>query len=314
MGKGISLISANEIEEESEVLYHHILENVGATNINVRTITSNDARATLTLDQNGSGINLLLNHATQPEIRFAEEDQTDPAGRWRIRLNTNDLYLDRALTANWATSDNVIKIVTEGTTGPVDVTIGSNETTEMSANDYNALATGYYAIETTAAYSMLYSAFHAFSYIDSGNTQNWTRTPVGSATVKSVLYIEGSGTITGATLFLADASTVGTGATLTNYYGFYYENVGSINGTLTNQYGIYLEAPTKGATINTGLYIGGGGTYAIYSDAGLNRFDGDGTNIFELPADATDPTGGGGAGAGRIPIKVGGVTKYLAYY
>ncbi len=49
-------------------------------------------------------------------------------------------------------------------------------------------------------------------------------------------------------------------------------------------------------------------------DAGLARFDGDGTDVFELPADATDPTGGGAAAAGRVPVKIGGVTKYLAYY
>ena len=55
-------------------------------------------------------------------------------------------------------------------------------------------------------------------------------------------------------------------------------------------------------------------SYSLWIDAGLSRFDGDGTNIFELPADATDPTGGGGAAAGRIPVKIGGVTKYIAYY
>jgi hypothetical protein len=55
-------------------------------------------------------------------------------------------------------------------------------------------------------------------------------------------------------------------------------------------------------------------TYAIFVDAGISRFDGDGTDVFELPADATDPTGGGGAATGRIPVKIGGATVYLAYY
>lgn len=53
------------------------------------------------------------------------------------------------------------------------------------------------------------------------------------------------------------------------------------------------------------------GPHAIY---GLCYFPGDGTDVFELPADATDPTSGGGAATGRIPVKIGGVTKYLAYY
>jgi len=35
---------------------------------------------------------------------------------------------------------------------------------------------------------------------------------------------------------------------------------------------------------------------------------------FKFPADATDPTSGGGAAAGRIPIDIGGTTFYLPYY
>jgi hypothetical protein len=54
--------------------------------------------------------------------------------------------------------------------------------------------------------------------------------------------------------------------------------------------------------------------YALFSDGGLNRFDGDGTHIFEIPADATDPTSGGGAATGRIPVKIGGATVYIPYY
>lgn len=36
--------------------------------------------------------------------------------------------------------------------------------------------------------------------------------------------------------------------------------------------------------------------------------------VFDLPADATDPTGGGGAATGRIRCQIGGVLRYLAYY
>lgn len=38
------------------------------------------------------------------------------------------------------------------------------------------------------------------------------------------------------------------------------------------------------------------------------------TTVFEFVADNTDPTGGGGAATGRIPITIGGATRYLAYY
>lgn len=50
-------------------------------------------------------------------------------------------------------------------------------------------------------------------------------------------------------------------------------------------------------------------TYAIFVDAGVARFDGDGTNVFEIDADTTVP----GAATGRIPIKdtSTGATRYI---
>jgi hypothetical protein len=100
--------------------------------------------------------------------------------------------------------------------------------------------------------------------------------------------------------------------------------------TLANQRFVQFGQPTitcESATTVTNaatLYVAGNpvaGTnatitnnYAFWVDAGKARFDGDGTHIFELPADATDPTGGGGAAVGRIPVSIGGATKYIAYY
>lgn len=101
-------------------------------------------------------------------------------------------------------------------------------------------------------------------------------------------------------------------------------------GALTSQRAIDVRAPTlafAGASTVTNavtLYIDNApvaGTnatltnrYAIWVDAGKCRFDGDGTHVWELPADATDPTGGGGAAAGRIPVLIGGALRYLPYY
>lgn len=51
--------------------------------------------------------------------------------------------------------------------------------------------------------------------------------------------------------------------------------------------------------------------YVLFMDEGLSRFDGNGTHVFELPADAT---GNVTAATGRIPIKVGGATKYIRYF
>jgi hypothetical protein len=80
--------------------------------------------------------------------------------------------------------------------------------------------------------------------------------------------------------------------------------------TLTNPSTLYIDnAPVLGANATFT-----NGPYALFVDAGLTRLDGNGTHVLELPADATDPTGGGGAAVGRIPVLIGGVTRYLAYF
>ena len=79
--------------------------------------------------------------------------------------------------------------------------------------------------------------------------------------------------------------------------------------TVTNAATVYIDRePQAGAnaTITN--------PYSLWVDGGCARFDGDGTHVWELPADATDPTGGGGAATGRIPVKIGGATVYIPYY
>jgi hypothetical protein len=51
--------------------------------------------------------------------------------------------------------------------------------------------------------------------------------------------------------------------------------------------------------------------WALWVDGGKARFDGDGTNVFELPADTTANATGT---VGRIPVLIGGTTRYLRYY
>lgn len=71
----------------------------------------------------------------------------------------------------------------------------------------------------------------------------------------------------------------------TNAYGLDVLNFGS--ASITKAVGIRIALPT-GATNN----------YYIELDTG----------------DGTDPTGGGGAATGRIPVLIGGTLRYLAYY
>jgi hypothetical protein len=79
-------------------------------------------------------------------------------------------------------------------------------------------------------------------------------------------------------------------------------------GTLTVDQGATLYI--KGAPLDgTGTTVTN--KYAVFVDAGVARFDGDGTFVFELPADAT---ANAVAITGRVPIKVGGATKYFHYF
>jgi len=88
-------------------------------------------------------------------------------------------------------------------------------------------------------------------------------------------------------------------------------NYNTGGGSIGTNYGIWVENQTAGST-DYGIYIAGADTYALFVDAGLVRFDGNGTHIFEFPADAT--AGVDTTIDGRVPIKIGAATKYFRYY
>ena len=149
------------------------------------------------------------------------------------------------------------------------------------------------------------------------NTGNWTATanPGGIFGAKyTVAIIDGNtnaftvSQATGITTVLDMGSNAS--STVTDWKGEWIQNAINVSASLTTQTGLYIENLTSGDT-DYGIHVVGADTYAIFSDAGLNRFDGDGSHIFELPADAT---GNATAATGRIPVTIGGATKYLRYY
>jgi hypothetical protein len=81
-----------------------------------RTFWANDDNPVLTLNQDGTGPSLSLLHATQPEIRSAEEDQVDPVGRWRWITNGDVHKLQRATLAAWAAVEDWITCDKAGAT------------------------------------------------------------------------------------------------------------------------------------------------------------------------------------------------------
>ena len=58
-----------------------------------------------------------------PELRLTENDQADPAGRYRIIGSGDELEIQRALTAGWATATDFITIDSVKVTIPVKLTI-----------------------------------------------------------------------------------------------------------------------------------------------------------------------------------------------
>lgn len=100
-----------------------------------------------------------------------------------------------------------------------------------------------------------------------------------------------------------DASSYDITTAYANYYRL--DTFTSYSGTITNVYGTNIGSPVvDGGTVSNAV-----GIRIQKPTAAVNNF------YMEFDtADATDPTGGGGAAAGRLAIKVGGVTRYLAYY
>lgn len=83
-----------------------------------------------------------------------------------------------------------------------------------------------------------------------------------------------------------------------NYYGIDIDV--SINSNILAATGIVVKPVNAGTGGAIGIEMG--------SMSGAGKY------MFSVPQDNTDPTGGGGAATGRIPILVNGVTRYLAYY
>lgn len=81
-----------------------------------------------------------------------------------------------------------------------------------------------------------------------------------------------NGNVTNAYAVLSSITTSGSGG-ITSGYLFRANNTTGA-GSISAQYGLYIENLTSGTGGDYGIYIAGADTYAIFSDAGLNRFDG----------------------------------------
>jgi len=113
-----------------------------------------------------------------------------------------------------------------------------------------------------------------------------------------------------------------TAVTITNAYSaFDRSDYLDTAGAVTVGVAHYIAEPTIFGALKPasqyGLVIKNQGASGMTNAIGLS-IDGQSgaTNnyVFSLPADATDPTGGGGAATGRIPCLIGGALRYIPYY
>ena len=95
-----------------------------------RTRWASDANPVQTLDQDSTGPNLLMNHPALPELRLAEEDQTDPAGRFSIAISGDAFIVRRAATADWGSFTNLFSF---SSVGAQTITVADAATSTVTA-------------------------------------------------------------------------------------------------------------------------------------------------------------------------------------
>lgn len=114
---------------------------------------------------------------------------------------------------------------------------------------------------------------------------------------KSSMQSAGASTITIVRGYESLGSFTHVGNIVTNYEA-YHVSAPTTGGTITNAYGLYIDNLTSG-TNNYGIYIDGASTYAIWSNSGINRFDGDILTTHVVGQDTPPvPTAGTGSGSG----------------
>lgn len=208
--------------------------------------------------------------SANPRLRFAETDQTDPAGRFQLAVTLDQMVISRATAANFATLFDWVVFNNAGSTatGAQSITVsgaliaGNGETqgtTEQFAIQGNLFRT------LTAATAVTLSALYLDDLrIDTNSNLTGTPSVVGvSIEAPQLLRTAGTPVVTDFRGFWLGPVTVGASLTLTTLYGLYV-SAPTVTGTLTNAYGIRIEDMAGGGTINVGIALGTDGDIALH--------------------------------------------------
>lgn len=247
-----------------------------------------------------------------PEFRFTETDQTDPAGRYRLRVQDDVFYLERtrAGSVEWALAQTILETSADvtDTDEPITILYGQVTIQNFGANwsvpiDAFLVQPGYAVTGANTPSSV--AGIFARPNIEAANTRNWTAT-IGLSAFESggILFDDpgagGAYIITGIAGLRLGADDIGANVTVTNRYGV-YAAAPTVTGTLTNQYGVYIENVTQGATLNYGLFAVGGASAAIAASGAA------GTTNQRLLVENTTNTAV--AAHAYVEISVGGTTS-----
>ena len=141
----------------------------------------------------------------------------------------------------------------------------------------------------------------------------------------SQLFLDGASGAGGDTfIYQSSANVIAlVGGTTHHYFG---NSGATINGDFSAGSGSNLfEIDSSGVILATlsSNHNTGSDTYELDLDGsnagagshiGIRFSNGTYDFVFQFDPDATDPTGGGAAATGRIPVRISGATRYLAYY
>lgn len=171
-----------------------------------------------------------------------------------VNFNNGDVTLTHASNSLTVEGGNLLVTENQGWFGTAASTTNAINATkdfgEAAGSNFNGMVLKAVGSETTGATSIITSGIQSLAAIggsgnDVTNNQNWTAT-VGLRGVTAAVRTESgsSGTITGGAAFYAANAT---------------EN----GATYTNQYGLYIEDLTVGGS-DYGVYIVGADTAAVY--------------------------------------------------
>ncbi len=255
---------------------------------------------------------------TEPQLRFEETDQTDPVGRFRIRVAGDLMRFESSDAANWGGAKTGFLNFwgTRSLSEPSYLTstiLFLNPTAGTASSGNNLVIWGITAKATGSTETAALKATTAEISLVATNTQDWTGS--GATDISSLPFrvyqaslvsqTGAAGTITAAALYTT--SGVIRDGTYTVIDGMLLTNIAtSGGGSIGTQAGIRVKAITSG-TIRYGIIIEDQGSNAAIHVAGggVNFVQADGASAVQI---GTAINVGGwltSAGAGQLGLSGG---------